>query len=262
MTRKPDLRGRRAARRAAGTLAAAFVAAAAAAPAPADVSSFVVAALEGEREALAGVMARRGAVDTEAVEGRVTPRSETSSLEHLAREDRNMLAALRRGEARASLGRMGVEGGQLSWETFADSPAEGGAQWRCLSEALYFEARGESLVGQVAVAEVILNRMDSSAYPDSICGVVRQGADDGRLHACQFSYNCDGKPETIADTAIFERLGRVARGMIDGLPRGLTGGATHYHAETVRPRWARRFERTARIGEHVFYRIPDALARN
>lgn len=262
MRRKPELRGPRAGRRAAGALTAALVAAVVAAPVSADVSSFVVAALEGEREALAGVMARRGAVDTEAVEGRVTPRSETSSLEHLAREDRNMLAALRRGEARASLGRVGVEGGQLSWETFAEAPATGDAEWRCLSEALYFEARGESLVGQVAVAEVVLNRMDSPDFPDSICGVVRQGTSAGRLHACQFSYNCDGKPETIADTTIFERLGRVARRMIDGLPRALTGGATYYHADHVRPRWARRFERTARIGEHVFYRIPDALARN
>jgi spore germination cell wall hydrolase CwlJ-like protein len=230
-------------------------------PAEADVSAFVVAALATERAALAGVMERRGAVDTDAVAGRVTPQSETSSLEHLMRHDRSMLVTLRRGEMRAEDARAGVAGGQLTWEAFAGAASEGGPEWRCLSEALYFEARGESLVGQVAVAEVILNRVDSGKYPDSVCGVVRQGA-TGRLHACQFSYNCDGRPEDIHERDAWDRVGRVARRMIDGHARALTSGATHYHALHVAPRWSRRFEKTARIGEHVFYRVPETLARN
>lgn len=260
MMRKPQLRaGRRPGRLL--LLAAALAGAGLQAePAEADASSFVVAALAVEREALVGVMERRGAVDTDAVEGRVTPRSETSSVEHLMRADRNMLAALRRGEIRAAQGRAGVAGGQLSWATFADAEPKGDAEWRCLTEALYFEARGESLVGQVAVAEVILNRVDSALYPDSICGVIGQGVSAG-LHACQFSYNCDGKPEAIHEKRAFERLGRVAQKMMDGLPRALTGGATHYHTDSVQPRWSRRFEQTARIGDHIFYRAPDALAR-
>ena len=69
----------------------------------------------------------------------------------------------------------------------------GGKQWACLAEAIYFEARGEGVEGQFAVAEVILNRVDSPKFPNSICKVVRQGT--GRKHACQFSYNCDGKLE-------------------------------------------------------------------
>jgi spore germination cell wall hydrolase CwlJ-like protein len=240
----------------------AFMAAGLPAAAAADVSSFVVAALAVEREALAGVLARRGAVDTEAVEGRVVPRSGIASLDHLSRQDRNSLAALRRGENRAAEARAPLAAGQLSWANFADAEPKGDAEWRCMVEALYFEARGESLVGQVAVAEVILNRADDPDYPSSICGVVAQGTAAGRLHACQFSYNCDGKPEEIRDRAVFERLGRVAQRMIDGMPRSLTGGATHYHADHVEPRWSRRFERTARIGDHIFYRVPDALARH
>ncbi|MCH8167895.1 MAG: cell wall hydrolase [Proteobacteria bacterium] len=125
-------------------------------------------------------------------------------------------------------------------------------QWRCLTEALYFEARGESLVGQVAVAEVILNRVDSKAYPNSVCGVVHQG--QTKRNACQFSFICDGKVEHIGDRKAFEELGKVAWVMLQGKPRILTGKATHYHAASVLPRWAKRLVRTARIGDHIFYR--------
>ena len=76
---------------------------------------------------------------------------------------------------------------------------KGGAEWACLTEALYFEARGETLKGQLAVAEVILNRVDNRKYPDSICGVITQGA--SKRHKCQFSFKCDGRPEKILGTA-------------------------------------------------------------
>ncbi len=125
-------------------------------------------------------------------------------------------------------------------------------QWRCLTEALYFEARGESLVGQVAVAEVILNRVDSKSYPNSVCGVIQQG--QYKRNACQFSFICDGKVEHIGDRGSFEELGKVAWVMLQGKPRILTGKATHYHAASVLPRWAKRLVRTARIGDHIFYR--------
>ncbi|MEY8840212.1 cell wall hydrolase, partial [Cribrihabitans sp. XS_ASV171] len=72
--------------------------------------------------------------------------------------------------------------------------AEGGEQFRCLAEALYFEARGEPVKGQFAVAEVILNRVESSRYPDTFCGVIRQGT--GRKYQCQFTFTCDGRAET------------------------------------------------------------------
>ena len=128
--------------------------------------------------------------------------------------------------------------------------ASGDAQWQCLATALYHEARGETIKGQIAVAEVILNRVDSPAYPRSVCGVVQQGGKGG----CQFSYTCDGRSDRIADRGAWARAGKIARAMLDGAPRSLTAGATHFHTVNVRPGWARRFDRTASIGAHLFYR--------
>lgn len=138
--------------------------------------------------------------------------------------------------------------------------ASGDAQWRCLSEALYFEARGESAKGIFAVGEVILNRVDSAAYPNSICGVINQGT--GRKFQCQFTYTCDGLAENIGEPLAFQKVAKVARLLIDGVPRELTDGATHYHTKAVSPSWARRFPRTATIGFHYFYRQPTRQASN
>ncbi len=137
--------------------------------------------------------------------------------------------------------------------------ASGNAQWQCLSEALYFEARGESVKGQFAVAEVILNRVDSASFPDSVCGVVKQGT--GRRFQCQFTYFCDGYKDTISERGAWDRVSKVAKIMLDGKERELTGGATHYHTRAVRPRWARKFPRTATIGAHYFYRMPVRTAQ-
>jgi len=138
--------------------------------------------------------------------------------------------------------------------------AKGADPWRCLSEALYFEARGESVKGQFAVAEVILNRVDARNFPNSVCGVVNQGT--GKRYRCQFSYTCDGKEEVIGEEAAFVRVAKIARLMIDGAARTLTKGATHYHTKAVSPRWSRKFARTATIGVHYFYRMPTKVSSN
>jgi ABC-type amino acid transport substrate-binding protein len=130
--------------------------------------------------------------------------------------------------------------------------ASGGEQWRCLAEALYFEARGESVRGMFAVGEVIMNRVDSARYPNTLCGVINQGT--GRKFACQFTYTCDGNAEVIHEPAAWAKVGKVARLLVDGAPRQLTDGATHYHTRAVNPRWARVFPRTTTIGSHHFYR--------
>ncbi|WP_439109509.1 cell wall hydrolase [Lentibacter sp.] len=136
----------------------------------------------------------------------------------------------------------------------------GGREWRCLAEALYFEARGESVKGQFAVAEVILNRVSSASYPDTICGVVHQGT--GRKYACQFTYTCDGHAEVIAEPRAFERVGKIAKLTMKSAKRPLTKGATHYHTKAVSPYWADKFPRTATIGFHHFYKQPSRLSRN
>ncbi len=145
--------------------------------------------------------------------------------------------------------------GPVSYSTAwldAQPKAAGDENWECLSEALYFEARGETVKGQFAVAEVIMNRVASQRYPNSLCGVIRQGT--GKKFQCQFTYTCDGHKEVIREKKAFERVSKVARAVIDGAVADLTAGATHYHTTAVRPRWSRTFTRTAQIGVHMFYR--------
>ena len=114
---------------------------------------------------------------------------------------------------------------------------------QCLAEALYFEARGEGAQGQRAVAEVILNRVDHPRFPKTVCGVVNQRG--------QFTYN---KNARIREKGTFARVQKVAIAALSGAPRTLTDGATYFHTRQVKPSWSRRFERTTRIGSHIFYR--------
>lgn len=137
-----------------------------------------------------------------------------------------------------------------------------GRSLQCLAEAIYFEARGESTRGQFAVAEVILNRVDSRKYPGSVCGVVTQGSGKGKRHGCQFSYACDGKKERVVNRAAFVKAAKIGKVLLSGRPRVLTGGATHFHTTSVRPGWSKRLTRTVRIGEHVFYRFPTQVTSN
>ena len=129
-------------------------------------------------------------------------------------------------------------------------------EWGCLTEAIYFEARGEPIKGQVAVAEVILNRKASPEFPSSICGVVDQG--NHRRGKCQFSYNCDGLHETFHEEDAHRTAAWVARRMLDGFETNLTRGALFYHSVSVRPSWSRRLTRTAVIGDHYFFNRRDA----
>lgn len=166
-----------------------------------------------------------------------------------------------RGPRRPSGTRAGASGtlgkdAMFDAAALSDMPrATGNAQWRCLTEAIYFEARSEPIAGQVAVAEVILNRVDSDRYPDTICNVVNQGT--GRLHACQFSYTCDGIPEAVMEQDAWNLAGKIARLLQDGAPRTLTADATHYHADYVDPYWAHVYPRTTKVGTHIFYRQPS-----
>jgi Cell Wall Hydrolase len=124
---------------------------------------------------------------------------------------------------------------------------------KCLAEAIYFESRGEAVRGQMAVAQVILNRVFSGKYPNTVCGVVYQNA-HRRLH-CQFTFACDGIPDIVREPDMWERAQTIAAEMLDGklwLPE--VGKATHYHASWVRPGWVREMTKMHRLGVHTFYR--------
>jgi len=124
----------------------------------------------------------------------------------------------------------------------------------CLATAIYFEARGESYRGQVAVAQVVLNRVKDHRYPDTICGVVYQNQQ--RRNSCQFSFACDGIPEVINDQKSWAQAEDISNRIVAGeLYLTEVGDATHYHATYVRPAWAPRMNKVTQIGLHVFYKF-------
>jgi hypothetical protein len=152
--------------------------------------------------------------------------------------------------------------GPLAWRSEADrlryadlvTPDTTEKESRCLAEAIYFEARSEPAEGQAAVAQVVLNRAKSGLYPSSICGVVYQNRH--RHLACQFTFACEGKSLRIADRESWASARRIAGAVLEGRTYlADVGAATHYHADYVRPNWARRLKKMDVIGRHIFYRL-------
>jgi len=124
----------------------------------------------------------------------------------------------------------------------------------CLATAIYFEARGESYRGQVAVAQVVLNRVKDHRYPNTICGVVFQN--QHKRNACQFSFACDGIPERVSDKKSWAQAEDIAARFVDGeLYLTEVADSTHYHATYVRPAWAPRMQKMTQVGLHVFYKF-------
>ncbi len=126
-------------------------------------------------------------------------------------------------------------------------------QQACLAQGIYFEARGEPVKGQAAVAQVILNRVRNPHYPNTICGVVYQNKH--WYNRCQFSFACDRIRDRVNDRKRYRLAEHVAMETTSGriwLPN--VGSSTHYHATYVRPRWARTMKRVGKIGLHIFYR--------
>ena len=128
----------------------------------------------------------------------------------------------------------------------------------CLAEAVYFEARSEPFVAQLAVANVILTRVESHRYPNNICDVVHQSKKwKGKpiRNKCQFSYWCDGKPETIANVDAYQQSVSASELALQGVLLAQTDGATHYHAAYVVPYWATddSFITLGQVGNHIFY---------
>jgi spore germination cell wall hydrolase CwlJ-like protein len=124
---------------------------------------------------------------------------------------------------------------------------------KCLADAIYFESRGEPVRGQIAVAQVVLNRAFSGYYPNDVCGVVYQNSH--RKLACQFTFACDGIPDRVSQPDAWERATKIAKETLDGnlwLPE--VGKATHYHAYWVRPWWTRTMTKLHKLGVHTFYR--------
>jgi spore germination cell wall hydrolase CwlJ-like protein len=126
------------------------------------------------------------------------------------------------------------------------------AEENCLARAIYFEARSESELGQLAVARVILNRTKDPDFPKSICGVVYQGSN--QRNSCQFSFACDGLPDDVKQPAAWANSKRIAQKAMAGTKSmQIMSTATNYHADYVRPKWAGNMKRLVKIGRHIFY---------
>ena len=149
-------------------------------------------------------------------------------------------------------------------------------QLYCLAQNIYFEAKSEPLAGQYAVADVVLNRVNDTRYPNTICEVVKEGpikeslktkqdttlSDDERIYyprknRCQFSWYCDGKPDTVRDQDAWRMAQIIAYKIVHAdKMKGITEGATHYHADYVSPKWASKIQLVGSISTHIFYRWP------
>ncbi|WP_202385922.1 cell wall hydrolase [Alteraurantiacibacter aestuarii] len=130
---------------------------------------------------------------------------------------------------------------------------------QCMTMAIYYEAASESVDGQRAVAQVVMNRVSHPAYPNSVCGVVFQGSE--RATGCQFSFTCDGSLSRQPGQAAWLRAGRVARAALGGFVYEPVGLATHYHTDEVSPYWAASLQQVSHIGAHLFYRWRGASGR-
>lgn len=132
----------------------------------------------------------------------------------------------------------------------------------CLNEALYWEGRNQDSQAMAAIGHVIMNRVESSNFPDSVCGVVQQGPMDGSpisINRCQFSYFCDGRSDAAPDDNILEiqawdTANFVAELILHDESQDMTNGSTHYHANYVSPFWSQAYELVAVHGDHLFYR--------
>nr|WP_295892375.1 cell wall hydrolase [uncultured Devosia sp.] len=131
------------------------------------------------------------------------------------------------------------------------------AERDCLAQAIYHEARGESEVGQLAVANVIVNRARSGKFPSTLCGVIYQNAEKG-YHRCQFTFACDGRSDAPGERRAWARSAALAQDVYAEFALGdavgaIPGSALYYHTTNVRPNWANTYSAVAQIGSHIFY---------
>ncbi len=132
-------------------------------------------------------------------------------------------------------------------------------QLECLAMNIYHEARGEPREGKLAVGHVVLNRLEDSRFPDTVCGVIKHGG-ERRLNRCQFSWWCDGKSDMPKEFDAWQEATVLARDVLLGGTEDNTDGSKWYHADYVTPSWSTRLMKTAEIGTHIFYTDPVTTA--
>jgi spore germination cell wall hydrolase CwlJ-like protein len=211
-------------------------------------SSSLGGALEGMERWLPGeepTIVMRGLPDPDMKSAALSP----PSLEDAARAAESGESIAPKGEVNADDQRIKTPAERLGLN---DEKSRAKSE-KCLAEAVYFESRGEAVRGQIAVAQVVMNRVFSGFYPNTVCGVVYQNK--YRHLACQFTFACDNNPDVIREPEMWDRAKKIAKAMLDGLlwlPE--VGKSTHYHAYYVRPSWVSEMKKMYRFGVHTFYR--------
>jgi spore germination cell wall hydrolase CwlJ-like protein len=186
------------------------------------------------------------AVDPDLKRSAIAPASKNHDDAHALRAPAETVAP--KGEVTGPGQRPKTPAERLGLDSKARAKAE-----KCLADAIYFESRGETKRGQIAVAQVVMNRVFSGYYPTNICGVVYQNAH--RYNACQFTFACDGIRDVVNEPDMWEQAKQIARDTLDGkLWLSDIGKSTHYHAYWVHPWWVGTMRKLSRIGVHTFYR--------
>ena len=128
----------------------------------------------------------------------------------------------------------------------------------CLARTIYWEARGEGDAGMEAIANVVMNRLGHEGFPNTICGVVKQGREQG---ACQFSWWCDGRSDDAKEDESYAIAKEIARKALNRQLKDRTGGALYFHQRKVAPNWSKEYIRTVEVGEFVFYKPAGGEAK-
>jgi spore germination cell wall hydrolase CwlJ-like protein len=128
----------------------------------------------------------------------------------------------------------------------------------CLARTIYWEARGSGVAGMEAIANVVMNRLGHEGFPSTICGIVKQGSEQ---HACQFSWWCDGRPDSAQDQTSYAAAKEVARKALNRKLKDVTSGAMYFHGKGSAPDWSKQYIRTTTIGTHVFYKPGGGKAK-
>ncbi len=128
----------------------------------------------------------------------------------------------------------------------------------CLARSVYWEARGTGAASLEAITSVVMNRVGHTGFPNTICGVVKQGQEEG---ACQFSWWCDGRPDDAKDDEAYARAKEIARKALNRQLKDRTGGAMYFHNRKTVPAWSKKYIKTVEVGEHVFYKPAGGEAK-
>ena len=163
------------------------------------------------------------------------------------------LEQLRGQQAGGGLRRASLTGPVAALPFRLGSTLDASRDLECLTQAAYYEARGEGRDGMRAVTQVVLNRVRHAAFPNSVCGVVFQGA--ARRTGCQFSFTCDGSMRGRVNRAAWNRAREVASSALSGAVYASVGNATHFHTTGVSPGWRHSLVRVGQVGDHLFYRF-------